>query len=260
MERDENLTVVGAPLPGAMSIWPNHDRFKDKRVLKAIFHALDREAIVEGIYGEGQALVYDYDNIDPQHEWISPNIPDYEYNPEKAKQLLDEAGWDYDQEIDFITYYSTELDRRVVAAMQQMWADVGLKVNVEHMDGPTFVTRFYDQADFDLGYGCCGIASPFEYPRYTCGNLFPAGYNGSRYCNKEYDELVAKSMVEPDVEKRREMWYRISEIANDELLHLTLFQQDRRYAVSKNVCNFRFRQWTNIMWPETYPNTWYLGE
>src|SRR5690606_4995790 len=49
VESTEGLTVVGAPLPGAMAIWPNHRNFPDKRVLQALFHAIDREAITTGI-------------------------------------------------------------------------------------------------------------------------------------------------------------------------------------------------------------------
>ncbi|MEZ4834910.1 MAG: hypothetical protein R2873_23475 [Caldilineaceae bacterium] len=54
--------------------------------------------------------------------------------------------------------------------MQQFWNDVGVKVNVEHMDGPTFVTRFYEEHDFDLGYGCCeGVAVRVSaYSAATC--------------------------------------------------------------------------------------------
>ncbi|MBV7332068.1 ABC transporter substrate-binding protein [Chloroflexi bacterium TSY] len=260
VEENPDLTVVGAPLPGAMSIWPNHSRFEDKRVLQAMVHAIDRTAIAESIYGPGQALAYEYANVDPKGDWISPDIPTYNYDPEKAKQLLEEAGWDGSQELNFITYYQSELDRSVVAAMQQFWAEVGINVSVEHMDGPTFVARFYEEPDFDLGYGCCGVALPFEYPRYSCENLPPAGYNGSQYCNDEIDEMVSASLVEPDAEKRKQMWYEISEVTNDQLLHMTLFQQDRRHAISANVCNYQFRQWTNIVWPERNPHTWWLAQ
>lgn len=260
VERTENLTVVGGPLPGAMSIWPNHSRFEDKRVLQALVYAVDREAIASSIYGPGQALAYDYTAVDPSASWISPDVPQYSYDPDMARQLLADAGWDASQELDFITYYQSELDQRVVAAMQQFWAEVGVNVSVAHMDGPTFVNRFYEEPDFDLGYGCCGVALPFEYPRYSCSNLPPAGYNGSQYCNAEIDDMVTASLVEPDAETRQAMWHEISEITNTELLHLTMFQQDRRHAINQNVCNYQFRQWTNIVWPERSPHTWYLAE
>lgn len=255
---NDNLTVVGAPLPGAMSIWPNHKNFEDKRVLQALIYAIDREAITQGIYGPGQAFVYDYDNVDPNHTWISPDVPKYPYDPEKAKELLAEAGWDPNQELAFVTYYQTELDRNITAAMQQYWAAVGVKVNIEHMDAPAWVARVYEESDFDLGYGCCGISLPFEYSRYSCANVPPAGVNGSAYCNEEVDQLVTDSISEPDAETRKEMWWKISEITNDEILHMTLFQQDRGHAINKDICNYQFRQWSNIVWPDRNPETWFI--
>jgi peptide/nickel transport system substrate-binding protein len=257
-EESEDLVIVGAPLPGAMSIWPNHLNFPDKRVLQALFYALDREAITSGIYGPGQAFVYDFDNVDPDHTWTSPNIPDYPYDPELAKQLLAEAGWDSSQELDFVTYYITELDRNVVAAMQQYWADVGVTVNVEHMEAPAWSARVYENTEFDLAYGCCGISVPYEYPRYACSNIDPPGLNVSNYCNEEVDQMAVDAIAEADPEARKQMWYTISEITNDELLHLTLFQQDRGHPVNRNVCNYQFRQWSNVVWPERNPETWFL--
>ena len=258
VEATEGLKVVGAPLPGAMAIWPNHKNFPDKRVLQALIHAIDREAITTGIYGPGQAFVYDFDNIDQNHTWISPDVPDYPYDPELAKQLLADAGWDSSRELSFVTYYLTELDRNVVAAMQQYWADVGVTVNVEHMESPAWAERVYENPDYDLAYGCCGISVPFEYSRYSCANVPPAGVNGSAYCNEEVDQMVVDSIAETDPEVRKEMWYTISEITNEEVLHMTLFQQDRGHAINANVCNYQFRQWSNIVWPERNPETWFL--
>ena len=259
-EADEKLVVVGAPLPGARAIWPNHTNFPDKRVLQALFYALDREAITTGVYGPGQAFVYDYDNVDPNHTWISPNVPKYEYNVEKAKELLAAAGWDANQELHFVTYYQTELDRNVVAAMQQFWADAGVKVAVEHMDALAWAARVYENPHYDLAYGCCGIAAPFEYARYACANVPPAGVNAAAYCNADVDRQVQDAMVEPDAATRRQMWWTISEITNEELLHMTLFQQDRGHVVNKNICNYQFRQWSNIVWPERNPETWFLKQ
>ncbi len=259
VEGIEELTVVGAPLPGAMAIWPNHQNFPDKRILQALLYAIDREAITTGVYGPGQAFVYDWDNIDPNNTWISPDVPDYPYDPEMAEQLLADAGWDSSRELEFVTYYLTELDRNVVAAMQQYWAQVGVTVNVEHMESPAWAARVYEEPDFDLAYGCCGISLPYEYSRYSCANVPPAGVNASGYCNEEVDQMVTDSIVEPDPDARRELWYTISEITNEELLHLPLFQQDRGHAINRDVCNYQFRQWSNIVWPERNPETWFLN-
>jgi len=83
---------------------------------------------------------------------------------------------------------------------------------------------------------------------------------GEAHCDEEVDEMVNASLVEPDPAKRQELWYEISKITNDAMLHMTLFQQDRRHAISKKVCNYQFRQWTNIVWPARNPHTWWLAE
>ena len=253
-EANPDLVVVGAPLPGAMSIWPNQKNFDDKRLLQAMMYAMDREAITSGIFGTGQAFVYDYDNIDPDRTWVSPNVPKYRYDPEKAKELLDEAGWDPNRELVFVTYYQTELDRNVTAAMQQYLAAVGVKINIENMDGPAWIARVYENRTFDLAYGCCGVALPFEYERYSCTSKL----NQSDYCNEEVDQMAADSLVEADPDKRQALLWEISEITSDEILHMPLFQQDRGHAVNKNVCNYQFRQWSNILWPARNPETWFL--
>jgi ABC-type transport system substrate-binding protein len=135
-----------------------------------------------------------------------------------------------------------------------------LNVNIEHMDGATWGARVYQEPDYDLGYGCCGISVPFEYLRYACANVPPGGTNASAYCNEEVDELVEQAFVEANAATRQQLWHEISMITNEELLHLTLFQQDRRHAVDANVCNYQFRQWSNIIWPERNPHTWYLAQ
>jgi len=260
VEGTEDLVVVGAPLPGSMTIWPNHSTFTDKRILQAMMYAIDREAITQGIYGPGQALPYDYDNVDPNHNWISPELNDYTYDPEMARQLLEEAEWDFDRTVQFITYYQTELDRNVVAAIQQFWAEVGLNVEVAHMDAPSWVAQVYEDPIYELAYGCCGISVPFEYGRYSCANVPPNGLNVSSYCNEEVDQMVQEAMVEPDEAARQQLWHDISKITNEEVIQMTLFQQDRRHAVNKNVCNYQFRQWSNIVWPDRNPHTWYLAQ
>ena len=256
MEANPDIKLVGAPVPGAQGIWPNKERFTDPRVLQALMYALDRQAIVDSIY-LGQALVYDYNEVDPGHTWVSPDIAVYDYDPDKARELLAEAGWDLNAEINFITYYQDPNARRVAAAMQQYWLDVGLKVKVTHQEAPTFVSDFYETGDYDLGYGCCTPASIPEMPRYACSNIFPAGYNGPRYCNEYWDELVAKSLVEPDPAKRQSMWHEATEIVMEELPWMPLYREDRRAAISANLCNFRHRQHGSVS-PDMAAHTWYL--
>jgi hypothetical protein len=76
---------------------------------------------------------------------------------------------------------------------------------------------YWQDADFDLLYGCCSVVRGEQWDRYGCEDLYPAGRNGSRYCNPEFDALVASGLAETDPEKQRETWYEVSKIFAEEL-------------------------------------------
>ena len=255
---DPNIVLLGGRLGGGMTVWPNHNRpeFQDARVRQALLHALDREAMAEAYYGE-LADVLHLRLTNP--EFVSPDITKYEYNPDRARELLAEAGWDSDKEISFVTYYQDDQNKRIHAAMQQFWADVGVKVDLVYLDGPSWVARVYDNDDFDLSYGCCGWFNPDQLRlSLGCDRNWPAGRNVGHYCNEEFDQLSEGAMSEPDPAKRKEMLYKATEIITAEAGEIPVFWPTRFSAFSADVCNNVYRQ-LDEPFAERYPATWYLA-
>jgi len=264
LRQNPQIALVGAPIAGPMALWLNTENL-DKIVRQALYYALDREALVDGIYfGGTQAVVWSWKIPDPNSEWTPPDITEYAYDPEKARALLAEAeaagAWDPDQEMRLLNYYTGDTEKSVLAAMQQMWADVGIKVNIETMDGPSFIERYYNQHEFELGFGCCGFDSPWIFDQsYTCDKFYPQGYNGTRFCNPELDEISSQAMSESDPAIRQELWYQLYHAVADEAIMLGLWSENRVHAINKNVCNYRYRQ-TNMSTYQFLPHTWYLAE
>ena len=259
LKENPNIALVGGALGGGLSVFPNLTRppFDNLKVREAFMHALDREAIVDAYYNGGElAQVLHSDLVGPL---ASPNIKKFEYDPEKAKALLAEAGWDADYEVQFLSYYQSDFDKRVQAAMQQYWADAGIKVNLVYLDGPTWVQRVYADLDFDLSYGCCGWTDPAALSEVSCDSFYPAGYNASHYCNPEFDELVKTATAEPDAAKRTAMFNQAEEMFVADLGYMTMFWPLRYHAISKNVCGYNNHQ-ISEPWTEMYPNKWYLGQ
>ncbi len=255
---DPSIVLLGGRLGGGMTVWPNHNRpeFQDARVRQALLHALDREAMAEAYYGE-LADVLHLRLTNP--EFVSPDITKYDYNPDRARELLAEAGWDADKEISFVTYYQDDQNKRIHAAMQQFWADVGVKVDLVYLDGPSWVARVYDNDDFDLSYGCCGWFNPDQLRlSLGCDRNWPAGRNVGHYCNEEFDQLAEGAMSEPDAAKRKEMLYRATEIITAEAGEIPVFWPTRFSAFSADVCNNVYRQ-LDEPFAERYPATWYLA-
>ena len=255
---DPNIVLLGGQLGGGMTIFPNQNRplWQDVRVRQALLYALDREAMAEAYYGElAEVLHLRLTNPD----FVSPNITTYDYDPDKARALLEEAGWDTEQEVDFVTYYQDDQNKSIHAAMQQYWNDVGIKVELVYLDGPAWVARVLDNDDFHLSYGCCGWFNPDQLRlSLGCDRGWPAGRNAGHYCNEEFDQLSEDAMSEPDPQKRKEMLYKATEIITAEAGEIPVFWPTRYFAFSADVCNNIFRQLDNP-YADRYPDNWYLA-
>jgi peptide/nickel transport system substrate-binding protein len=253
------IAMVGGALGGGLSVFPNLTKapFDDLRVREAFMYALDREAIVDAYYNGGELAQVLHSNL--TGPLASPNIKKFEYDPEKAKALLAEAGWDPDYEVQFLSYYQSDFDKRVQAAMQQYWADAGIKVNLVYLDGPTWVQRVYADLDFDLSYGCCGWVDPAALSEVSCKTFYPAGYNVSHYCNEEFDGLVDQATTEADVAKRQALFNQAEEMFVSDLGYMTMFWPLRYHAVSSQVCGYNNHQ-ISEPWTEMYPDKWYLAQ
>lgn len=257
LKENPNIALVGGPLGGGLTIWPNLEReqWQDVRVRTAIAMAVDRQAIIDAYYGEYAQVLPTY-LVGPQ---VNPDLEAIPYDPDQAKQLLNDAGWDWDYEIQFLSYYQSDFDKRVQSALQQAWQDIGLKVNIQYMDGPTWVDSVYNRYEFDLGYGCCGWVDPAAMAEAGCDQFFPAGYNVSRYCNQEFDDLVKQGYSEPDAAKRTELFNQAQAIFHEAQAYIPMFWPLRFHAVSANLCGYQNHQ-ISEPWTEMYPNKWYLAQ
>ncbi len=259
LKENSAIALIGGALGGGLSVFPNLSKapFDDLRVREAFMYALDRQAISDAYYSGGELGQVLHSNL--TGPLSSPNIKKFEYDPELAKQLLSEAGWDPDYEVQFLSYYQSDFDKRVQAAMQQYWADAGIKVNLVYLDGPTWVQRVYADLDFDLSYGCCGWVDPAALSEVSCNNFYPAGYNASQYCNEEFDALVEQATIEPDADKRLELFHQAEEMFVADLGYMTMFWPLRYHAVSSKVCGYNNHQ-ISEPWTEMYPDKWYLAQ
>jgi len=255
---DPNIVLLGDKIAGGLTVFPNQNRplWQDVRIRQALLYSLDREAMAEAYYGDlAEVLHLRLTNPD----FVSPNIATYPFDPDKARALLEEAGWDPELEVDFVTYYQDDQSKRIHAAMQQYWNDVGIKVDLVYLDGPAWVDRVLENDDFHLAYACCGWFNPDQLRlSLGCDRGWPAGRNAGHYCNEEFDQLSEAAMSEPDPQKRMEMLHRATEIITEEAGEIPVFWPRRYSAFSADVCNNIYRQ-LDEPFAERYPVNWYLA-
>lgn len=199
----------------------------DVRVRQAIAYALDMDSILEGIF-EGAALPAN--SLTPDGPDKVEGLNDYKYNVEKAKELLKEANWDSNTELDVVYYYTDQLTQDLMSIIQQYLAEVGIKINPRLVEGdlatilwkaPADPVNGPSAVDWDICYAANAALSLHEYyDRYQTGNAI----NSHTPSDQKLDELIAATNV-MDAEAQRKAFFELQKYENETLFSLPLYYQ-----------------------------------
>lgn len=242
----------------------DNPKFQNKQLRQAMAHALDRQGILDGFSnGLGQLVNVPF----PSVSWAK--IPDdqingYEYDPEKAKKILDEAGYkDVDGDgfredpkgekftVNFDAMSSTSTAEPRAQYILQNWKDVGIDARLNGGALKDF-NLFYDSLDaddpsIDTFNGAWGLATD---PDPSGIWLSTDQWNMWRWYSEKSDELIKAGVKFPEdsskdvIEHRKEIYYEWQKLVNDELPMIFMFQPLDVYAVNKRVQNTRANAFT----------------
>ena len=242
LEGEQNLKVIAGPSQVANYIGfdTTEERFADPRIRQAFMYAIDRAAIVDQLYG-GQAQIISC--IFSNEAYVPEGLNDYAYDPDKAKQLLDEAGWadlTDGQPIEIITYYSDQLSNDVLVTFQQYLADIGIDVTIRAVDPTTFndETKVPDTWSLFFGGGGNGPDPDVTRPYFLSSAVPPQGVNRGHYSNPQMDELYTSGQQENDPEARAAIYQDACKLQNEEQPWGFMWVAQRFGAVSTDVENF----------------------
>lgn len=207
--------------------------FNDPLVRQAISYAVDKEAIVQTVYsGTGSVAKGPL----PETVWgFNPNLPQYEYNPEKAKELLTQAGHPDGFSTTILTSDSqARMDTAEI--LQNQLADVGIKANVEILENATYLQKIID-GGFDmyiLGWTTdTGDADSGLYSTFY--STEPTWSNTARYSNPEVDKLLKEGKETTDQEKRLEAYQKAQELIMQDAPWIFLQEGENLTAARKNI-------------------------
>lgn len=202
--------------------------FVDPRVRQALLYALDRSLVAEQVY---QGFAIQADGTQPVLSVAY--APDqvntvYNYDPDQANALLDEAGWvdsdgDGIRELDGVKFSFECLYTEGVATytqqipyMQQAWDAVGIEMIPTAVPFPTLSDNS-NTGNFHMAVaGFQWTVDGGQEAMFACASVPPAGFNDFNYCNPEYDELANQARLELDPEARIALLIEASNIVNDE--------------------------------------------
>lgn len=221
-------TIQGKPFNYQMMAF-NTKTIPDARVRQAIAYAMNREMMVTNLLkGEGEVVDTPFTS---NHPYANKNIKPYPYDPKKAQQLLQEAGWDFNRTLNLVVPSGIKTREQTADIIVDNLKAVGVKAQITKYDLVTVVQKARKQ-DFDLAI----IGFSFQLDP-DVSSYFKSGLitNYSAYSNPEMDDLLQKGINEPDPAKRRPIYDKVQELIERDLPQITLYSDFRLKAVSKKV-------------------------
>lgn len=252
LQGNPNLTVVSVPSPSVDFLALNLTKpyFQDQRVRQAMMYAIDREAIVQAIFS-GEASVVNQTIIGP--DWMGiPDVNPYGYDPDQARQLLNDANWDSSFKVVLDYVPGTKTRDAYVPIIQQLLKDVGLEIELQPLESAEYSRRRSIDHVFDIALVGGGVfrQDPNVSSKYfETANFVPSGANYSHYSNPRVDELFVAGRATTDDTERIAVYTEVATILNEELPWIFLWSPNAIFAYNKRLVGFEPPSYVNTpMW------------
>lgn len=215
--------------------------FDNKKVRQAVNYAIDKKSIVDAFF-EGQAEVAT-NGMPPVIKGFNQTIKAYPYNPEKAKILLNEAGYD-GKEIELwampIPRPYMQDGQKIAEVIQKNLADVGMNSKIINYEWGTYLDKLNKgEADvFLLGWtGDNGDADNFLYTLLDEDSI--GGNNYTYFKNAATHKLLKEAQIEMDENKRAKLYEKAQVILHEEAPWVPLVYSTPLVAGSKEIIRYK---------------------
>ena len=258
LEADPNFTVEGAPGVGVVYLAFNLAMpiVDDVRVRQAIAHAVDRQLIVDAILEGGGVLatsvigepVFGYSDMELTER--------YPYDPERALELLAEAGYTQGDDgllrdadgapltLRMLPSNGRSLkDREIAEVIQEFLRQVGITVEMDVFEwATTFELMRGETLDYHLNtftwFTTTADADYTMYSNYVSTELPPASWNRWRYADEDVDEWLMAARASLDEQERLELYAQVQDRLAEDLPAIPLYGSYEVAALSADVTGF----------------------
>jgi peptide/nickel transport system substrate-binding protein len=204
----------------------------DQRVRQAINYAIDKQALIDAFLGgavepaKGQVLV-------PGYETFNPSLTAYPYDPDKARQLLAQAG--YPDGVDISLVYpdgSYLAGNQIAEAISAQLAEVGIRVALNPLQFLNYIQETETEDGGPLFYQGWGGNYPIAADRLS---LYASSHQNVHKGDPEFDQYVLEAARATTVEAEQEAVNKATQYQFDQAHVVFLFQQPLSYVIDKNI-------------------------
>ncbi len=216
-----------------------HPLLRNLLVRQAISYALDRDAIIRYMmHGEAEKA----DSMMPSGHWLKhPALPEYEYDPPRARRLLQQAGY-YDGPRPALEYKTSgnPFRIRLATVIQHQLAEVGLQVRLRPLEWGTFFGDVREGRFQLYSLSWVGIKLPDIYRRvFHSESVPPAGANRGRYADATVDRLIDEAEQARNETSRRSAYLQLQEHLHQQLPYVPLWHEHYVLALRSEIIGYQ---------------------
>ena len=231
--QNPDLKVAQGTATAEITVAMNNTRepFDDLRVRQAITLAIDKNAIVQGaMFGLGTVIG---SHMSPSEGYYIDLSETYPYDPQRARELLAEAGYADGLTIDFELPEPYNIERRTGEVIAQQLQQVGIDVNLSVVEWATWIERIFLGGDYDMTI--IGHSEPRDINVYANPNYY------YHYDNARIGELLAEAELATSQEESDAKFQEIASIIANDAVNVWVMSSPYLVAVQSDVYGF----WTD---------------
>lgn len=244
-----------------------NEKLQDVNLRKAFMHAINREGIVDNVV-EGRGQVVNAPML--PSSWAYPEesmLDSYEYDVEKAKSLLKEAGWEDKDgdgivenedgeklELTLVCQTNHPIREKTAVVIQENLKEIGVKIEIDSMEYSSVMDQVVANHEFDL-YMMGNTLSldpdprPMWHSDAISNEIGVVGYNIVAYYNEETDKLIEEGNATLDQSERKEIYNEFGKILNEDVPEAYLFCQDIERVYNSKLEGYKpstFNEFYNV--------------
>ena len=203
----------------------------DARLRKAVAYGVDRKKIVEKVL-QGQVEPLQSVLMPEQGKYYTPAWEEYTYDPDRAKQLVEEAKAEgVAPSFTYTTTAGDQLRETLQQLIQKQLESVGIEAKIKNASAETFYGDWTPQGKFEMGQWNWFTSPEPQVTTLFSGNQIPPdGQNYYRYSNEGVTQALEQSDVTADERERAELLTRAQELMSQDMPLVPLYQVPYVYA------------------------------
>ena len=211
-------------------------RLKDIRLRRAFAAAIDRKAIIRSMLQDTATPATGF--LIPENWAYAGDVERYEYDPDKARQLIEAAGYSKDDPRLRFVYKTTPEGHRMAEILQAMLKQAGITLEIHTNEWATFYADL-QRGNFALAASQLAVASPHDYYFFLHSSMMPPhGSNRVGYSNPEMDHLLEQADTTMDPIRRRAICAQIQQLAARDIPYLPLWWIDTLTIANQRARGF----------------------